>query len=115
MKGRYYIIIFDKNETGEQIRHELNHVPNGTCFINSPIHISTKEEIIVTWAINGAEKYNDLAGLTIIPTNKTNRMSLIQIAKGLGVSPNDITRKNEKINKFFVNIFKDYVPNFDLN
>lgn len=115
MEGRYYIIIFDKDENGNKIRTDLFGYPNGTYFDNSPIHINSEGNIIVSWAKNNAEKHMDLSGLTIIPTNETTRMSITTIIKGLGISPKNITRKNEKINTFFVNIFKDYIPDFDLN
>ena len=114
MEGRYYIIIFDKNENGNIIRTDLFGFPNGTSFINIPIHINSEGNIIVTWAKNNAEKNIDLSGLTIIPTYETNKMSLTTIAKGLGIPPKDITRENEKVNTFLVNIFKDYIPDFDL-
>lgn len=115
MKGRYYIIIFDKNENGNIIRTDLFGFPNGTSFINIPIHINSEGNIIVTWAKNNAEKNMNLSGLTIIPTYETNKMSLTTIAKGLGISPKNITRENEKVNTFLVNIFKDYIPDFNLN
>ena len=115
MEGKYYIIIFDKTNNGDIRRHELFGFPNGTYFYNSPIHINTSKDIIVTWARNDAEKHIDLTGLTIIPTNVTYKMSITMIAKGLGITKNNITRKNKLINKFLVNIFKDYVPDYDLN
>ena len=115
MEGKYYIIIFDKNENGDIIRHDLFGYPNGTYFYNHPIHINTEGNIIVTWARNDAEKHIDLTGLTIIPTNITNKMSITKIAKDLNISTNNITRGNKLINNFLVNIFKDYIPDFDLN
>ena len=77
--------------------------------------INTEGNIIVTWARNDAKKYIDLTGLTIIPTNVTNKMSITKIAKDLNISTNNITRGNKLINNFLVNIFKDYIPDFDLN
>ena len=115
MEGRYYIIILEENENGNIIRDQLFEFPNGTPFNHSPIHINSKQNIIVSWAKNNAEKYMDLNGLTIIPTNETNKISITTIAKGLNISPNNITRANVKLNNFLVNIFKDYVPKLNLN
>jgi|SaaInlStandDraft_6_1057023.scaffolds.fasta_scaffold00865_4 hypothetical protein len=115
MNGKYYIIIFNKNDKGDIIRHDLFEYPNGTFFYNSPIHINTNKDIIVIWACNNVEKYIDLTNLTIIPTDITNKISISTIAKGLGLYTNNITRTEKSINRFLVNIFKDYVPKFDLN
>ena len=116
MNGRYFILIFEKNENGEKIKYELCGVPNGTSFNNSPIHINSNGDIWVTWgpdyAANGLE---EIKGLTIIPTNVTKEICLSTLAKGLGISDKKITRKNKSINNFLVNIFRDYVPEHNLN
>ena len=90
MEGRYYIIILEENENGNIIRDQLFEFPNGTPFNHSPIHINSKQNIIVSWAKNNAEKYMDLNGLTIIPTDETEKISITTIAKGLNISPNNI-------------------------
>lgn len=115
VEGRYYVVKFDRDDRGDIIRQDLFSSPNGTCLDICPIHINTRKDTSVTWGRDGVEKHIDLTGLTIIPTNETNRISVDMIAKGLGLSTADITRSNRLINTFLVNIFKDYVPELDLN
>jgi hypothetical protein len=42
-KGRYYIIVFDRDAYDNIIRHELFCFPNGTYFYNNPIHINSNK------------------------------------------------------------------------
>lgn len=98
---------------GEERKGELLSSPNGTNFYNGALHINTSWNIIITWKCNGAEKDIDLTGITIVPTDITSEICITTVAKGLGTS--DISRTNKLINNFFVNVFKDYVPDFDLN
>jgi hypothetical protein len=113
MQGRYYIIQFHKNVNGDLIRPDLFDFPNGTHFYNPPLHINTTRDVIVTWAKDGAENNTDLTGITITPTNETTEIPILTIAKGLGL--NNISRKNNTLNNFLANIFKEYAPNLNLN
>jgi hypothetical protein len=113
MEGRYYIIQFHKNENGELIRPDLFDFPNGTHFCNAPLHYNSTRDVIITWAKNGAENDTNLNGITITPTNETTEIPILTIAKGLGID--NISRNNATLNNFLVNIFREYVPDVNLN
>lgn len=112
--GKYYILSLNRDNNGNVIRQDLFGSPNGTPFYMPPIHINTAKDVIVCWANNNAEYY-DLKHATVIPTDITKPISITLIAKGLGISEKYITRNNQNINNFLVNIFKDYAPHIDLS
>jgi hypothetical protein len=117
---RYYIIKFKNNENGDKFRYELGGAPNGTPFGNNPIYINwcndfdreDKFEIIYTRCddeyVDNFCNLIDNETCEFIKTNIVNELDIDLIIKGLNQEHN-ISRDNEIINNFILNVFKDYI------
>lgn len=116
----YYIIKYKNNNISEEFRYQLGGAPNGTPFTYEPIYINwfndfnKKDKFEIRFTDSDDKNVNEFCNLInddvceFIKTNINNRLDIDLIIKGLNQEDN-ISRDNEIINNFILNVFKDYI------